>query len=75
MGNEKEVSENIHRLLSLLGEVCDAEELSEKEELSAVSMLLTVIAFKYGHSKEEVLATMNNIIDKMYVVLAEEDEE
>ena len=59
-------SPETERLLSLLGDVCDAVALPAPKELAAVSMLLAIIGFKYGITKEGVLLGMKNILNGVY---------
>lgn len=73
--NKAKVQKNILDLLDKLGDVCDAEDVSTSEELSAVSMLLCVVAFRAGYDKEKILVSMGNTIDHMYTALNQEDEE
>ena len=59
-------SPETEKLLSLLGDVCDAAELPAPKELAAVSMLLAAIGFKYGITKENMLQGISGVLDKVY---------
>jgi hypothetical protein len=59
-------SQETKDLIVKLGEVCDAAELPAPKELAAVSMLLAIIGFKYGITKEGVLSGMKNILNGVY---------
>lgn len=68
-------SVNIHRLLAKLGDVCDAEDVTISEELSAVSMLLSVIAYRADLNKKQVLVKMGNSLDHMYTALKQKEKD
>ena len=65
-------SEETNALFNTLCAVCDLAELPSHKELAAVSMLLAAVGFKYGITKETMLGSMSQVIDKTYKELSDE---